>query len=330
MDIYILEDITEPLAKDIVLDVANANGNPITAHIMSMGGSVLAGNAIAASLKNSPSYVTTNVIGVAASMAAVISQAGDKRTISPDATFNIHNASMSIGGRNTKEAHKEAIETLEKLDNSMTKAFARTGLSSEDIQVLMQSDKLLSADEAMTLGFFDSYSQPVQAVAKLNHEIKNMSKLSELMGKVETAAIKLGVKSTDDDAKKALVAALETELKGQVEEQMIEVAETAETGADILSSEMVSREEYEMFKAEMLALIQPLLGAVETLPTPEQTTEVVEEVTTAKLDNLLRSIKSKTTMPAGKQSFEQPAEKAKEDWSVYDARKEAIKEKNNR
>jgi len=92
----------------------------------------------------------------------------------------------------------------------------------------------------------------------------------------------------------------------------------------------VPREEFEMFKAEVLALIQPLLGAVETLPTPEQTTEVVEEVTTAKLDNLLQAIKSKTVLPVAKQNFEQPEEKTPEDWSVYDARKKEIKENNKR
>ena len=329
MDIYILEDITEPLAKDIVLDVAKSDGKPITAHIMSMGGNVLAGNAIAASLRNSPSHVTTNVIGVAASMAAVISQAGDKRMIAPDAIFNIHNSAQDLGVRPTKEAHADAIETLEKLDDGMTAAFSKTGLSPESIQVLMRSDKLLSADEAMTLGFFDGFSQPVKAVAKLNLDIKNMSKLSELMAKVDTAAIKLGIRDTDDEAKKELVAALETELKGQIDEQMIEVEETAETGADILGSEMVPREEFEMFKAEVLALIQPLLGAVETLPSPEETAVVVEETTTAKLDDLLRSIKSKTVAPNAKQNFEQP-EKVVEDWSVYDAKKQQIRENNKR
>lgn len=330
MDVFILEDITQPLAAQIVKEVHGSEGKPITAHIMSIGGDILAGNAIAHSLRNSSSHVTTSVIGVAASMAAVISQAGDTRLIAPDASFNIHNGALGNVGRGTKEQHQEAIDTLAKLDESMTAAFSKTGLSRESIQTIMKSDRLLSAEEAVQLGFFDGFALPVQAVAKLNHEIKDMSIVSELLAKADIAAIKMGLKSTDDEAKLALVAALEEELATGVEEAVVETVETAETGADILSSEMVSREEFEMFKAEVLALVKPLLGAVETLPTPEETQVAVEEMTTAKLDNLLRAIKSKTTMPNGKQTFEQPEEKVEEDWTVYQAKKEAIKLNNKR
>jgi ATP-dependent protease ClpP protease subunit len=330
MDVFILEPITETLAADVVKQVKGSKAEEIDVHIMSLGGSMLAGNAIVDTLKNSPAKVTTNVIGVAASMGAVISQAGDERYIAPDASFNIHHGAMgATGGRGTKHDHQDAIETLEKMDGQMIKSFSKTGLSEDDLNVIMRSDKLFTADEAITLGFFDGYAKSAQAVAEYNKQIKGMSKLSELMAAVDTAAIKMGIKSTDDDAKKKLVAALEEELKEQVEEQVMEVEANPETGADILTSEMVSREEFEMFKAEVLALIKPLLGAVEELPTPEQTTETVEEVTTAKLDNLLQAIKSKTTVPAAKQTFEQP-EEVKEDWSEYEAKKKEIAEKNQR
>jgi ATP-dependent protease ClpP protease subunit len=329
MDLFILEPITQPMAKDIIKDVRAAKG-PIDVHIMSLGGDMLAGNAIKAVLEASPHKVTTNVIGVAASMAAVISQAGDKRLIAPDASFNIHNGGVGVSGRGTKEEHMEAAEMLESLDNNMIKAFNKTGLSEDQLKTIMQSDRLLNADQSIQLGFFDGHAKPVAAAATFNNEIKDMSTLSELMAKVDVAAIKMGLKSTDDEKKQELVAALETELKAQTDQAIEMVEETAETGADILSSEMVPREEFEMFKAEVLALIEPLLGAVETLPTPEQTTEVVEEVTTAKLDKLLTSIKSKTVAPSARQSFDQPEEKAPQDWSVYEARKQAIKEKTGR
>lgn len=331
MDVFIIEPITQTLAKDVIKDVHKADGKPITAHIMSLGGDILAGNAIARVLRDSKSKVTTNVIGVAASMAAVISQSGDKRLIAPDASFNIHNGAMGkTEGRGTKEDHLEAIDTLEKMDAIMVRSFAKTGLAESQIETIMKSDKLLTADEAITLGFFDGYAEPIKAVAEFNKQTNEMSKLSELMAKVETAAISIGLKSTDDDAKQKLVDALEKELKGQVEEQVIEKAETAETGAEIIGSEMVPRSEFEMFKAEIMALIEPLLGAVETLPTPEETTEVVEEVTTAKLDGLLKAIKSKTVAPNAKQTFEQPEQHEKENWDVYDARKQEIKEKTGR
>ena len=329
MDVFILEPITQSLASDVIKQVHEAKGEDINAHIMTLGGDILAGNAIASVLRNSDSHVTTNVVGVAASMGAVISQAGDKRLIAEDAHFNIHNGAQGNVGRGTKEEHLEAAKTLAKLDDVMVEAFSKSGLKDTEIRSIMKLDKLLNANEAITLGFFDETTKPIAATAELT-KYEEMTKLSEFMAKVDTAAIKLGLKETDDDAKKALVDTLTAELEGAVEQVIEEVIPEAETGADILSSEMVPREEFEMFKAEVLALIQPLLGAVETLPTPEQTTEVVEEVTTAKLDNLLRAIKSKTVLPVAKQNFEQPEEKTPEDWSVYDARKKEIKENNKR
>ena len=330
MDIFILEDVTQPLAKDIIKEVRGAKES-IDVHIMTMGGDILGGNAIKAVLEASPHKVTTNVIGVAASMGAVISQAGDRRLIAPDASFNIHHGSAGTQGRGTQEDHQKSIDTLKALDSNMLKAFNKTGLTEEQLNTIMASDTLLSAEQSIGLGFFDGYAKPIQAEAllKINNE-KDMSKLSELMAKVDTAAIRLGIKSTDDEKKQALVAELETTLKGQVDQMIEVVEETAETGADILGSEMVPREEFEMFKAEILALIQPLLGAVETLPTPEETAVVVEETTTAKLDGLLQAIKSKTIAPGAKQSFDQPQAEAKQDWSVYDARKKEIKEKTGR
>ena len=331
MNIFILEPITDTLAASVIKDVHKADGEDIDVHIMSYGGSVISGNAISSALTNSKSKVTTNVIGVAASMGAVISQAGDERYIAPDAAFNVHNAGMSgLKGRGTKEDHKETIEILEKMDSGMIKAFSKTGLSDSDLKTIMRSDKLLTADEAITLGFFDGLSKSAQAVAEYNQNVKGMTKLSDFMAQVETAAIKMGLKSTDDKAKKALVESLEKELKGQVEEQVIEKEAAVETGADILTSEMVGREEFEMFKAEVLALVKPLLGAVETLPSPEETQVAVEEEVVTAMDSLLATIKSKTVAPNGKQVFEQPEVKKPEDWSGYQAKKDEIKENTGR
>ena len=128
MDVFILEPITQKLAGDVIKQVHGAKGEDINAHIMTLGGDILAGNAIASVLRNSDSHVTTNVVGVAASMGAVISQAGDKRLIAEDAHFNIHNGAQGNVGRGTKEEHLEAAETLSKLDDVMVTAFKKSGL----------------------------------------------------------------------------------------------------------------------------------------------------------------------------------------------------------
>lgn len=330
MDVFILEPITQELAKQVVIDVHKAkHGDEIKVHIMSMGGDMLAGNAIYAALVNSPARVTTNVIGIAASMAAVISQAGDVRLISSDASFNVHNGAIRNIGRGTKEDHHEAIQTLSSMDASMVKSFKKTGLTGPEIESLMRADRLITAEDAVKLGFFDAMSEPIRAVASFNKQLDNMSKLSELMEQVDIAAIKMGLKEPSEE-KKELVAALETELEGMVEETTEQVLEQAETPAEVLGSEMVPREEFEMFKAEILALIQPLLGAVEEMPSEEATVEIVEEATTAKLTKLMEAIRSKTVAPNPRQVFEDAPEAVKEDWSVYEARKQEIANKNQR
>jgi len=80
----------------------------------------------------------------------------------------------------------------------------------------------------------------------------------------------------------------------------------------------------------MAAFMTQVLEAIGTVPSEEQMGELVEEQTTAKLDNVLRAIKSKTTIPAAKQNFEQPAPVTGFDASIIDARVKKIKEKYKR
>ena len=329
MDIFILEPITQKLAKDVILSIAEAKGEPITAHIMSLGGDMLSGNAIASTLKSSPSHVTTNVVGVAASMAAVISQAGDKRLIAPDANFNIHNGAMDAGARGTKEDHAEAIELLEKMDATMTQAFERSGLGLDALRTLMQEDKLLTADEAIAMGFFDGLAEPIGALANYNKQINNMSNVSKLLAQAQIAAIGLFKEEPTDEQKEA-VAELQAKIKAEVEEKKEEDMKEKDSPEEILSANMVPRAEFDTAIAEILALIQPLLGAVAELPSPEETEEIVEKETVATLKRELKAIKSLTKAPEAKQSFEQPTEKQAANWDVYNDKKKQIKEQTGR
>lgn len=332
MDIYILEPVTQELAKDVVLDIKKTpSSEAINLYIMSIGGDMLAGNAIVSALKSHKGEIVSHVIGVAASMSAVISQVADKRYISPDASFNIHNGAMAnVSGRGTAEDHRVAIATLEKLDNLMVASLSRSGMNEEELRKLMALDVLLSAEEAVALGFFDGYTEKVEAVASFNQKLNTMTKFGEFMAKIETAATALGLKpEASDEEKKTLVNELKDKIKAEVSQVIENVPDESTTGADILTAEMVSREEFELFKAEVMALLQPLIGAVEEVPSPEATEEMIEETTTAKLDNVLKAIKSKTEIPTAQQHFEQPKSQPA-DWSVYEAKKKKIQELNNR
>ncbi len=349
MKVFILEDISPALAKGIITQLDTVTDkSPIEVVIFSQGGDVLSGNAIISALRNTGSHIVTNVIGLASSMAAIISQVGDVRLIAEDATFNIHNAAMSSNGRPTKENHLAAASTLEAMDNLMLNVMANNKLSPGELRTLMEEDVLLSATEAVALGFFDKISQPVKAVALLNKEVKsfkNMNKLESIMNKVQISAIKLGLMKaelTDEEsARKAELQAMESlteeqqaELDALIAKDEAEAPAEAigdeDTGADVLTSEMVTREEFEAFKAEMLAFMEQVLAGINEVPSEEVMASLVEAQTTAKLDNVLKAIKSKTTIPVAKQNFEQPKPQAGFDMSIIDARVKEIKQKYNR
>ena len=307
MKVFILDVITGAMARDVIAQVENAKGEDIEVVIFSEGGNILSGNAIIHALRNSGSHITTNVIGLAASMAAIISQVGNRRLISPDASFNVHNGEMPVDGRGTKENHIAAAETLAVMDSQMAKALSKSDLTTEELSTLMAQDRLLSASEALSLGFFDAFSEPVQAVAQINKNV-NMNKLDAIKQKLNIAAIKLGfavaVLTDEEAARLAELEAKETrtpeeeeELKllvekvAAVEEAPVEEAAAVEgevpaeeiveeTGAEILTSDMVSREEFDAFKMEVMAVLEQVLAAIEIAPSEEQMVEVVEEQST--------------------------------------------------
>jgi len=327
MEILLLEEITSQLAKEVIGQLSTLKDKePIEVLIFSYGGDILSGNAIIHALKSTGSHITTNVIGVAASMAAIISQAGHKRLISPDAKFNVHNSEMPIGGRNTADNHTQAARTLEAMDAQMIKSLSKANLTTDELRELMSNDVLLSADQALKLGFFDAYSEPVAAVAKLNKSIKDMTKLQSIMKEVKAAALKLNLMKavlTDDEAARLTeLEAIETrseeeetELaallakKAEDAEEAPEAAIGDETGAEILTSDMVSREEFDAYAAKINALLEQILAAIEIVPSEEEMVEQVNAQTTAKLDSVLKAIKSKTAIPAAQQNFHQPAAK---------------------
>ena len=342
MKVFLLEDISPALAKNVIRQLDRVkNQEPIEVVIFSQGGDVMSGNAIIRALKNTGSHITTNVIGLAASMAAVISQVGNKRVIAEDASFNVHNAAMVVGGRGTKEEHAQAADTLTAMDELMISTLSNNIISDKDLTTLMSEDILLTASEAVALCFFDSISAPVKAVATLNKTINtNMNRLQTIMSKINLSAVKLGLISAvlteDEAARLAELEALETRteeeeaelaaLRAKAEEE--EAAPPAESGAEILTSDMVTKDEFDAFVKESSTLLGQIKEALEVMPSKEDMEAMVTTQTTAKLDTVLKAIKSKTTIPSAKQNFEQPKPNMGFDMSIINARVKKIKENN--
>ena len=83
--------------KDVNAAISEANGEPLLVEINSGGGDVFAGSEIYTALKAYAGTVEINIVGLAASAASVIAQAGHSR-ISPTALFMVHNVSGSAAG----------------------------------------------------------------------------------------------------------------------------------------------------------------------------------------------------------------------------------------
>jgi ATP-dependent Clp protease protease subunit len=135
-------------------------GEPITIDINSPGGSITDGLALYDQLmrmRRKGHHVTTRGLGMVASMAAVLLQAGDVRQLDARAKLLIHEGSVQMVGSFTvgeQEDHRAFRDML--LSNILDILAERSTLSRRQIQNRWRrKDWWLTADEALKLGFVD-------------------------------------------------------------------------------------------------------------------------------------------------------------------------------
>lgn len=159
----------------------NDNGNkPLNIYINSYGGEVFEGFAIYNMLKRYSGYKTVYVDGIAASIASVIAMCGDKIVMNEASMMMIHNASgVCIG--NAEEMQK-VVNALEQMNEVIRDVYiARTGLSNEKLEELMNNETFMSAKDCVELGFADEIYEN-----NSDETIKNaINSLNELKNSVE-------------------------------------------------------------------------------------------------------------------------------------------------
>lgn len=133
-------------------------GCDVTIVIDSPGGDIIAGNHLIDTilwLRREGHHVTTITNGMAASMAGVILQAGDKRIMGPNATMLIHEASFMAGGSFGQV--EDTVEFVKKLQDKLLDLLAeRSKLSKAQIRNRWKRKNWwLNADEALEYGFVD-------------------------------------------------------------------------------------------------------------------------------------------------------------------------------
>ena len=153
------EDVGNILAAQM-LWLEQQSDADITLYINSPGGSVVAGNTILDTMDFIKNDISTVIMGMAASMAAVISSNGTrgKRNALPRARFMIHQPRMTMGkGIMTATDINIEAEEINKMKNELYKTLSRnSNLSYRKIAKYSEQDYWLPMDLCLKYGFIDN------------------------------------------------------------------------------------------------------------------------------------------------------------------------------
>lgn len=135
------------------------SSEPITIYINSVGGSIPAGMALIQTMRDLSSPVHTFVIGEAASMAAIVAMAGDKRFAFPAAQWLLHRGKFSVHGDredldiSTKKAALDDL-TADQVIVNFTK------IPATKLETMQRKDKWMGVEEALKWGLIDEIVVP--------------------------------------------------------------------------------------------------------------------------------------------------------------------------
>lgn len=144
---------------------AQAKGvKTINVRINSPGGSVFDGTAIYNTLRNHGAKIVTHNEGAALSIASLIFMAGDERRMAKNGYLMIHDPAGAVRGR--AEEMRKMADMLDKVKDVTASTYAdRTKQEKGDIVDMMSAETWLTASEAAELGFVDTVTDEMKAVA---------------------------------------------------------------------------------------------------------------------------------------------------------------------
>ena len=155
------------VAQLLFLERENPDAD-ISLYINSPGGSVTAGMAIYDTMNYVRCQVRTVCIGMAASMGAFLLMAGEKgkRLALPNSEVMIHQPSGGAQGQATdvRIQAEWLLKTKQKMNRLMSEM---TGKPLEQLELDVERDHFMSAQEALEYGIIDEIFQP-QAKVKTN------------------------------------------------------------------------------------------------------------------------------------------------------------------
>jgi ATP-dependent Clp protease protease subunit len=160
----------DALAANDLIRTVNALGDieEITVLLNSPGGSVNDGIAIFNYLKRHKATINIEVLAEASSIASVILQAGDVRSVPKNALIMVHDPMAGIMGMfNSKELRSYA-DKLDVVRDSILPSYVdnnSANKSAEEIQALLSAETYMTGEQAVALGFADNLLEENKAVA---------------------------------------------------------------------------------------------------------------------------------------------------------------------
>lgn len=254
-------------AKTFLAEIKSYSGQHIHLRINSVGGSVTEGAAIYNALRRHKGGLTVHIDALAASMASVISMAGDPVYIADNAMVMIHNPwSMTMG--DADDLRKEA-DVLDKLKATLVNAYVRkTGRERGEIEAMMDDETWLDATEAVALGFADGIEEgvdaaasitPEQARARFDNFSNSMARKKAAQPKAEEAApevVETVASVTDSPAVEEVAVDttsenMNAELQAKVDALQAELNAKVEADTVRAQADEVTAKEIETLKAEV-------------------------------------------------------------------------------
>lgn len=159
--VFLSGDVT-PDSMDVIvaqlLYLDSVDNRDINLYINSGGGDCYSGLELVSVMDFIKSDVSTTVLGLAASMGAVIASNGTKgkRFALPYSRFMIHQPSSAMGSANFTDS-KIHLQEMESIRNDLYEVLSKN--SGNDVETIIKmcenGDKWMKADEAISLGFLD-------------------------------------------------------------------------------------------------------------------------------------------------------------------------------
>lgn len=233
-------------------ELAKHSGD-ITVRVNSPGGDVSAGVSIYNALNEHDGNVTIKVDGLAASIASLVIMAGDKIIMLPGSMQMLH-LPWTVAAGNSKDM-EQTVEMLKKVGESMIPIYAaRSGLSEERVQEILEAETWLTAEEAVELGFADeavgAKTSLSEAMAKINsltadmkaavmQPVMSMNKPKATTEEDSDDTARQDDKVTIEESSEATEVDTETEEVAPTEEvEKEEVAEPQEVKAEVKETVM--------------------------------------------------------------------------------------------